>query len=234
MVTFELCCSNIHSVEVASIYNVDGIELCSNLSQGGITPSFSFIITARKIFNSELSLLIRARSGNFVYSGLEKKIMLDDIKVAADCGIDTLVFGSLNENKTLDEGFIEDVIAVSSGLKLCFHKAFDETDDIFHSLEILKNYQIDRLLTSGGKNTAIEACSVLNKLNEQSENKIEIMAGGSIRPENILPIIQTTGIRRIHAALRINDSFQIEEQVNLDLLKESVRIISEVKSQTTL
>lgn len=203
---------------MAEQYRVDGIELCSQLSVGGITPSLALIKESRRIFNKELAVLIRLRAGKFLYSELEKKIMLEDIRICIDHGVDTIVFGALQQDNSIDNTFIEQVIHVSKGARLCFHKAFDVSKNIFESLEILMQYQIDRILTSGGNTTAQEGMDNLKKLQECSESKIEIMAGGSINSLNVENIISNTGVKRIHAALRdqnllkSNDLDKVDEQ----------------------
>ncbi len=218
MLHFELCCGDIESVQLARQYGVEGIELCSQLSVGGNTPSLAFIKEARRLYKKELAVLIRLRSGNFCYSELEKKIMLDDIRIGIDNGVDTIVFGALNQDNSIDEKFIEQVIGVSSGSRLCFHKAIDDSQDILESLNVLMHYQIDRVLTSGGKSTALEGIDMLKKLQEISEARIEIMAGGSIKPNQIQKIILDTGIKRIHAALRNINIFD-KEIVDKNLLQ---------------
>lgn len=225
MIRFELCCADIQSVVHAQEYKLDAIEFCTNLSVGGITPSIAGIKNARKIFNGELAILIRCRAGNFVYSALEKKIMLEDIQHAIDYGADTIVFGALNENNTIDEIFLQEVIDVSKGMLLCFHKAFDLTTDLQKSLDVLIKYQLDRVLSSGGKPTALEGINNLKLLSTQSKKKIEIMAGGSILSNHIHQIVKETGIKRIHAALsdRFQKDIEIVDKIELE------KIIMEVE-----
>jgi copper homeostasis protein len=231
MVHFELCCADIESVLLADQYGVGGIELCSQLSVGGNTPSLAFIKEARRLYKKELAVLIRLRSGNFCYSELEKKIMLDDIRIGIDNGVDTIVFGALNQDNSIDEKFIEQVIGVSSGSRLCFHKAIDDSQDILESLNVLMHYQIDRVLTSGGKSTALEGIDMLKKLQEQSESKIEIMAGGSINSSNVKEIIDNIKVNRIHAALRDLKFFNLYniEKVDENELKKVRSLISILK-----
>ena len=218
MVHFELCCADIESVQLARQYGVEGIELCSQLSVGGITPSLAFIQETRRLYKNELAILIRLRSGNFCYSEIEKKIMLQDIRICIDQGVDTIVFGALNQDHSIDEKFIEQVIGVSHGIRLCFHKAIDSSQDIFESLKVLMRYQIDRVLTSGGKPTAVDGIDTLKKLQDLAELKIEIMAGGSIKPNQIQKIILETGVKRIHAAFRNLNIFD-KEIVDKNLLQ---------------
>ncbi|MBK9108633.1 MAG: hypothetical protein IPM92_09785 [Saprospiraceae bacterium] len=40
----ELCCADIHSVQAAEIYKIPAIELCINLSCGGLTPGMAMVL----------------------------------------------------------------------------------------------------------------------------------------------------------------------------------------------
>jgi copper homeostasis protein len=54
----------------------DRIELCAALTEGGITPSFGTIKQCRESFNVQLFPIIRSRSGDFLYSEEEFKVMM--------------------------------------------------------------------------------------------------------------------------------------------------------------
>ncbi|MBK9717489.1 MAG: hypothetical protein IPO85_08245 [Saprospiraceae bacterium] len=111
-ILFELCAADIRSVEIAEHHAVDAIELCQDLFHGGITPSYAHIKCARKIFSKELAILIRPRLGHFVYNPLEKKLMLEDIRIAIDLGADALVVGALTDTNEIDVAFMEEIIAM--------------------------------------------------------------------------------------------------------------------------
>ncbi|MDQ3141513.1 MAG: copper homeostasis protein CutC [Bacteroidota bacterium] len=197
-VELELCCSNIHSVELAKTHQFQGIELCSGLRNGGLTPSIALLKEARRIFQGELSVLIRPRPGNFVYNNIEKKIIYQDIKHSIEAGADTLVIGALTDAAEIDLNFLEQVVTISHGLKLCFHRAFDQCRDPLNALSILKKYKIDRLLTSGQKKTAFEGQELIKSLVQTIHKEIQIMAGGGIDPDGLINFIKHTGISRIH------------------------------------
>lgn len=201
-VLFELCAADIRSVEIAEHHAVDAIELCQDLYHGGITPSYAHIICARKIFSKELAILIRPRLGDFAFNSIEKHIMLEDIRIAIDLGADALVVGALTETNEIDVTFMEQIIANSKGITLCFHRAFDVVSDPFHSLNQLMELQVDRLLTSGQHKTAWEGTEMLKQLVGASEDKIRIMPGCGIHTKNVQAIINDTGAQRVHASLK--------------------------------
>ena len=206
---------------MAAVHQLKAIELCTDLHCGGVTPSMGLVRFARERFFGELAILIRTRPGDFVYSPSEKRIMLDDVRKYVDLGVDAFVVGGLTAEGLIDEPFLEDIMTVSCGLNLCFHKAFDELTDQMKGLNTLIDFQWDRVLTSGGAANASLGIPQIKKLNDLSENKICVMpGGGGIRSANVLEIIESTGCSRIHAALRkesiSNPTIQYQPQ-NADL-----------------
>ena len=53
------------------------------------------------------------------------------------------------------------------------------------ALDDLIEIGVDNLLTSGGQNKAIDGLSLLKQLIEKAENRIQIMAGSGVRPNNV-------------------------------------------------
>jgi copper homeostasis protein len=51
------------------------------------------------------------------------------------------------------------------GLGVTFHRAFDMCADLYQALEDIIEMGCERILTSGGKSTAMEGASVLSHLN---------------------------------------------------------------------
>lgn len=233
-ILFELCAADIRSVEIAEHHAVDAIELCQDLFHGGITPSSAHIKCARKIFSKELAILIRPRLGHFMYNPMEKQLMLEDIRMAIDLGADAIVVGALTETNEIDVAFMEEIIANSNGITLCFHRAFDLVADPFDSLNQLMGLQIDRLLTSGQQKTAFEGQEMLKQYVVASEDKIVIMPSAGINTTNVLDIINYTGVQRIHASLKQNaiqtkTTFELgqEEIVDKNQLLNMIKILKQ-------
>ena len=67
MANIELCASSISSIIDSNKFNIDRIELCSEIGIGGVTPSIGFVEESLKYSKVPIRVLIRPRSGNFVY-----------------------------------------------------------------------------------------------------------------------------------------------------------------------
>jgi copper homeostasis protein len=91
----EACVENLSEALKAESRGANRIELCDNLYVGGTTPSAGTIQMAIKALNIPVMVLIRPRSGNFVYSDLEVNIMKHDIQVCKQTGVQGIVIGAL-------------------------------------------------------------------------------------------------------------------------------------------
>ena len=67
-----------------------------------------------------------------------------------------MVFGILNQDRTIDKVRMGELITAARPMKVVCHKAFDETPDGKESLETLMELGVDEVLTSGHQRTAID------------------------------------------------------------------------------
>lgn len=194
---FEICASSFESAKNAQIAGANRIELCSELGVGGITPSFGLIKKVMDELTIENCVLIRPRSGDFTYTEEEFDIMLRDITLCRELGCKGVVTGVLNTDNTIDEKRTLQLIEAAGALDFVYHRAFDCTPNPLEALETLKQLGVKRVLTSGGKKSAIEGLDLLKILLEQSEGKITIMPGGGINPQTIVKI-KDAGFNEVH------------------------------------
>ncbi|MCB0456006.1 MAG: copper homeostasis protein CutC, partial [Aequorivita sp.] len=71
MKKLEIACFNLDSALIAQNAGADRVELCTDISLGGITPNLEMIQEARQKLTIDLYVMIRPRGGNFVYSDTE-------------------------------------------------------------------------------------------------------------------------------------------------------------------
>ena len=77
----EICASNYQSAINAQIAGAHRIELCSELAVGGITPSSGLIKKVMENLTIPVFVLIRPRSGDFIYSDADFEIMKRDLQI---------------------------------------------------------------------------------------------------------------------------------------------------------
>ncbi len=202
----EIACFNVQSCAQAQEAGADRIEFCDNYSLGGITPSQADIIEAKKLLHIPLHVIIRARGGNFVYDTDEIEMMKHDILFCKEHNIDGVVFGVLNSNDTIDVKANKELVELAKPMSVTFHRAIDSCENIEKSLEEIIEIGFNKVLTSGGKQNALEGIKTLKKCQEEYGEKITIIPGGGIRINNIGLIAKETGCIQFHSAALTNSS----------------------------
>lgn len=199
----EICSNSVESCLAAQEGGADCVELCAGIPEGGTTPSYGEMITARDLLtDTRLNIIIRPRGGDFLYSPLEIKIMLEDIEMARVIGANGVVFGCLTPDGDIDVPTMRKLMDASEGLSVTFHRAFDVCRDPRKALEQLIELGCDRILTSGQQPNAEAGIPLLKELNKQAAQRIILLAGCGINETNIRRIAMETGIGEFHFSAR--------------------------------
>eukprot|EP01080_Neovahlkampfia_damariscottae_P009327 gene9327-1414_t len=203
MLTCEVCVDSVESIVSAIEANVNRIELCSSLNEGGLTPSIGLTKLAKQMISKtsiELYIMIRPRPSDFLYSELEFRIMKEDINSLKEY-CDGFVFGILKKDATVDKVRVEELIKLSRPKGVTFHRAIDMCFDIETSLKDLMELKVDRILTSGGEKNVDEGLEMIKKLLKISNQKIIIMPGSGVNNQNIKKLVDI-GITEYHLSGR--------------------------------
>jgi copper homeostasis protein len=177
------------------------IELCRELSQGGLTPEAEWVRSVRDLVRVPIIAMIRPRGGDFVYSDSEYAEMEREIEILRPMGVDGLVFGMLRTDGRVDVARARRLMELARPLPVTFHRAIDVAADIHAALEDVVQSGAVRVLSSGGAATAVEGIGCLNQLVKDAAGRIVVMPGSGILAGNIVHIAETTGAREFHAGL---------------------------------
>lgn len=220
---------NIESCITAQDAGANRIELCASPGEGGTTPSYAFIKTAREKLQIDLYAMVRPRGGDFLYSGEDFEIMKKDVAICKENGCNGIVTGILTKEGKVDKKRCGQLIELAYPLKATFHRAFDRVNDPFQALEDVIDLGFERILTSGLKPKATEGAGLLSQLIKQSNERIIIMPGSGITSQNIISMAKTTGAREFHSSASISKKSKMEF-VN-DNMKESLDYIAANKDE---
>jgi copper homeostasis protein len=201
MVAFELAVQDVHGLAVAARLGVDRIELCSALPVGGVTPSLGLVGTAVAMPGMPpVHVLVRPRLGGFEHTPEETDLILRDVRLALSAGAAGVVVGGIRDGR-VDTGLIRRVVDAANGSPVTFHRAFDSLPDPHEAVATLADLGVRRILTSAGAAAVADALPALAELVVAADGRIEIMAGGGVRPEQIEKILRT-GVPAIHASAK--------------------------------
>ncbi|HMH21719.1 MAG TPA: copper homeostasis protein CutC [Puia sp.] len=196
----EICCYNLPSALVAQQAGAHRVELCADPADGGTTPSYGTIKTARAQLNILLYPIIRPRGGDFLYVEEDFEIMKKDIVFCKQAGCDGVVIGMLNEDGTVDKKRSARLVELAYPLGVTFHRAFDRAINPFEALEDIIAIGCERILTSGQRPTAREGANLLDELVRQADERIIIMPGSGIRSSNIAELVKITDAAEYHSS----------------------------------
>ncbi len=201
-IVFELCAESIDACLAAREGGANRIELCTALSEGGLTPSHGLIREVVLRSGLPVHVLLRPRGGDFVYSDAEFDVMREDLEHAAQLGAKGVVLGLLRTDGTVDVERTRELVALAGPLDVTFNRAFDYTASLEQALEDVIATGCKRVLTSGGERDVVSGARSLARLVEQAAGRIEIAVGGGLRLKNAAAVARTTGAKHFHGSLR--------------------------------
>jgi copper homeostasis protein len=194
----EACVDAIDAALEAERGGASRIELCGELLQGGVTPSAGLIAAVWEKIDIPLFVLVRPRTGDFLYTDDELDVMRRDIEQAKSLGVDGVAMGVLTADGDVDVERMRSLIELARPMSVTFHRAFDFTRDRETTLEALLELGVNRVLTSGGAPTAAEGAEAIAALVRTVGERITVMAGGSITAANVGEIVGSTGVTEVH------------------------------------
>ncbi len=195
----EACVETLEQCILAEKNGANRLELCADLSVGGLTPSRELLDSVMAAVKIPVMAMIRPRAGNFVCSAEEIEEMKRSILLCKTAGVAGVVFGCLTPDSRIDVAQTSELVRFALPLSVTFHKAIDETSDPVAATSPLKQIPgIQRILTSGGAATALEGQEVLRKMIEAAGEGLTILAAGKVTSENLADVHQAVGAKEYH------------------------------------
>jgi copper homeostasis protein len=199
----ELCVDSGAGARVAREAGADRIELCAALELGGLTPSEGLLAQALEEFGKPVVVLLRPRAGDFVYDRSELRTIERDLDTALRLGphgVTGVAVGVLTRDGEIDVAAMDRILDRARPLEVTFHRAVDLCRDPLRALDALLALGIDRVLSSGGAPNVEAGESRLKEMVERAGDRIAVMPGGGVTPENAARILAATGAREIHGS----------------------------------
>jgi copper homeostasis protein len=197
----EISVASVEAALAAERGGADRIELCGNLSVGGVTPSAELIRAVREQVGIPIFTMIRPRPGDFFFSPAEFADMKNAIAATKKLGMNGVVLGMLDSNHHVDVARTRELVEFARPLPTTFHRAFDVCGDLLQALQEVIRTGAERILTSGGAPTALEGAETLANLVAAAQSRIVIVPGAGINASNIAEIAERTRAREIHSGL---------------------------------
>jgi len=194
----EVCVDSIDGVVAAMTGGAGRIELCSSLSEGGLTPSAGLMQAAAQL-PITCYAMIRPRSGLFEFSDAEATIMIADIAMAKKTGLGGVVLGAQKANGELNVLLLSHLIAAASGMGTTLHRVIDVVPEPLVALRQAIDLGFERVLTSGAEPLATDGLELIAQMVTQADGRISVMPGSGLTAENVARVIALTGAHEVHA-----------------------------------
>ncbi|WP_291256287.1 copper homeostasis protein CutC [Fusobacterium sp.] len=194
----EKCIGSFLEAIEAQKLGAERVELCDNLEEGGTTPSYGTIKMVVDKLDIPAFVIIRPRGGDFFYTEEELEIMKEDIRVCKKLGVKGVVIGALNRDNTINYEAIKEMIELAKPMSITFHKAIDELADPVAEVKKLADLGVDRILTSGTKETALEGKDILNAMIKEAGDDIIIIVAGKVTKDSLKEISETIPSKEYH------------------------------------
>jgi copper homeostasis protein len=196
-------CVDTYQGAVAAVQGGAGrIELCSSLSEGGLTPSAGLMHAAASL-TVPCYAMIRPRSGLFAFSDDEVAIMLADIATARAAGLAGVVLGAQGADGALDVALLRRLVEAAGPLGCTLHRVIDVVPDPLVAVTQAIGLGFERVLTSGAEPFAPDGVPLIRRMVDLAAGRISVMPGCGLDPGNVAAVLRATGAREAHAACRV-------------------------------
>lgn len=194
----EACVDSVSSALAAARGGADRLELCGNLIIGGTTPDIALYKEIRKYTDIPIRALLRPRFGDFCYDEYEYSILLENIAMYKDAGVDGIVVGSLNPDGTLNVKQMEGFVRAAGDMGITLHRAFDMCSDGMETMHIAKSIGVDTILTSGQEGSCVKGSTMIKQMVEDAGDDMTILVGAGVSAPVIEQMYKETGATAYH------------------------------------
>ena len=216
----ETCCTTLEQARSAESRGAGRIELCVDLSVGGVTPPRDLIRDVVASLTIPVNVLIRPdrhsrldresqtpdpvgdggfSAADFVYDEVDLQQMIEDIGYCKSVGVAGIVVGALTPEGAIDRAAMRRLIAAAAPLPVTFHRAYDVcTADPFIALDQIIALGCTRLLTSGQAPNAWDGRGVLALLVRRAGRRLIVMPGCGVKPDNLAALAAITHATEFH------------------------------------
>lgn len=232
MIKVEVCVESLESVLTAQRAGAHRVELNSGIGLGGLTPTLNLLKQVRVKTQLPIICMVRPRAGDFCYTEHELELMLVEAKVLMECGADGLAIGVLDAQRRVSQDAVAKFKDICGDGELVFHRAFDCVVDLWQAASELIKLGVDRILTSGGQNTAMAGKAQLADLQSEFGHQIEILPGSGIRSSNVAELVESTGCQQVHGTFATTvETGSLPSDINFN---EPLGLASNQKKETNL
>lgn len=202
----EACVESFSQSVRACQQGAERLELCGDLSVGGITPAPGLIEQVLATVTVPVRVMLRHRGGDFFYDPQDYARLLEQARQLKSLGVKEVVSGMLAADRSLSHRLIADLLDINPDWHITIHKAIDDTTDPVTEVARLASLPVSlSVLSSGAAPTAVEGLDCLSAMLSAAGEQIELVACGKVTADNLAALHAKLGAKAYHGRLIVGD-----------------------------
>ncbi|WP_434451404.1 copper homeostasis protein CutC [Lentzea sp. E54] len=200
MPILEVIALNAKDAEAAQAGGADRLELVADMASDGLTPSVATFKDVRSAVDIPVRVMLRDAKG-FAPGNLKQ--LRRRAWELREAGATEFVLGFLDAGGEVDEGVTLNLLAELEGCAWTFHRALDNSNDVFRSWATVQTLGCDTVLAAGSPKGVEDGIENLKKLVAQAPPAL--LVGGGLQQRHV-PELLVAGVNGFHVGSAVRPS----------------------------
>jgi copper homeostasis protein len=178
------------------------LDLKSDFIENGLTPTAGMVERICSRVDIDVIVMVRTHADGMVLTPDDIAIMCSDIKLSRERGAAGFLLGAITEDRRIDIEAIKAFQEAAEDLPINFHLAWEMTEELRDTLEVLINLGIKSVRTTGGQGLGGKAERGINQIRafrEQVAGQLDLFLAGGVSVDNVGGLVTETGVVHAHA-----------------------------------
>ena len=216
MPILEVIALNAKDAEAAQAGGAHRLELVADMASDGLTPSVATFREVRNATDLPVRVMLRDAEG---FAPRNLKQLRRQAWELREAGATEFVLGFLDAEGEIDEGVTLNLVAELEGCAWTFHRALDNSADVFRSWGVVQTLGCDTVLAAGSPKGVEDGIENLKKLVTQAPPAL--LVGGGLQTRHVEELL-AAGVSGFHVGSAVRpsgwdspvDSASVREWVN--------------------
>ena len=200
MPILEVIALDVKDAVAAQAGGADRLELVADMASDGLTPSVATFKEVRSAVDIPVRVMLRDTTG---FAPANLKLLRRQAWELREAGATEFVLGFLDAEGEIDEGVTLNLVAELEGCAWTFHRALDNSNDVFRSWEIVQTLGCDTVLAAGSAKGVEDGIENLKKLADQAPPAL--LVGGGLQARHV-PELLAAGVKGFHVGSAVRPS----------------------------
>lgn len=192
MSILEVIALNAKDAEAAQAGGADRLELVADMASDGLTPSVATFKETRSATDLPIRVMLRDVNG---FAPANLKQLRRQAWELREVGATEFVLGFLDAEGEIDEGVTLNLVAELEGCAWTFHRALDNSADVFRSWATVQGLGCDTVLAAGSPKGVEDGIENLKKLVTQAPPAL--LVGGGLQQRHLAELL-AAGVTGFH------------------------------------